>query len=288
MKNKPTILSTIFLLLFCLVVNSQTPLDSGIVAPNILFTKSLPVGYQPNTHRPVVLEFWATWCGPCIAALYESNEMVKQFSGKIDFVAITDTTSLQVEEFIAKKKFNHQFLVDQGSETFKSFGVDGIPYAYLLSADRKVVWSGYSRDLTYKVLSTYLRTGKVIINDVKPIQEKEKRLNGNRWQVDIVDRQLLKTHTTSSVPKRGAEKGGVYYNSFKREGVIIAINVTINQLFERIGEAFPEHIFVPGSVNSNSYYDFRNLPVSSIDDLKQVLLKEYGINLKSLPPNKGR
>ena len=54
--------------------------------------------------KAVVLDFWATWCGPCIAAIPHWNQLATQFRGKpVVFVSVTDENRETIERFLTKK-----------------------------------------------------------------------------------------------------------------------------------------------------------------------------------------
>src|SRR5437870_3097657 len=48
--------------------------------------------------KAIVLEFWATWCGPCVDSIPHLNELVDKFAGRpIEFLSVTDEDSAVVE-----------------------------------------------------------------------------------------------------------------------------------------------------------------------------------------------
>src|SRR4051794_18336148 len=52
----------------------------------------------------VVVEFWATWCAPCIASIPHLNELAERFKDKeVVFISLTDEPRTTVEPFLKRK-----------------------------------------------------------------------------------------------------------------------------------------------------------------------------------------
>jgi len=104
--------------------------------------------------RPVLLEFWSTWCKPCIAAIPHLNDLQKEFGDRVQFVAITQERAVTAEKFAAKTEMRAAVAADteQGT-THKVFGVSVIPRTFVLSADRVVLWTGHPTKLSRELLS---------------------------------------------------------------------------------------------------------------------------------------
>lgn len=86
--------------------------------------------------KVVVLEFWATWCAPCIAAIPHLNELADHFKGKpVQFIAITDEQSKVVEGFLRKRAMRAWVGLDTDKSMFKAYAVSGIPHTVVVNTN---------------------------------------------------------------------------------------------------------------------------------------------------------
>lgn len=268
------------LLLFGGVSFSQIELTAGMKAPPIQFQKAFPSEYTIPKNKPIILDFWATWCGPCVAGLIENNELVKKYQNQIEFIAITDTTSKKVVDFIQSRNFNHRFLIDKDTQTFSGYGVSEIPRAFLIDGDNVIQWSGYGRDVNEEMIKEFILTGTVIThkeqgwryayNDTSTATEVLRMV--------VVDINLLNTHKTLLRAKSG-DLLGQFSNSPKAEGKLTVINYSLKELSERINLFFSTKKLVAEELRSVGY-DFILLPFTSFEELNAHLKAYYGIYFK--------
>ena len=91
--------------------------------------------------KVIVLEFWATWCGPCIQNIPHLNAIHDHWKDRgVVVVAVTDEPPDRVAEFIHEKEI--RYIVGAGSRLIYQYGVSGIPYSLIINRDGKVVWGG--------------------------------------------------------------------------------------------------------------------------------------------------
>jgi thiol-disulfide isomerase/thioredoxin len=97
-----------------------------------------------------VVEFWATWCGPCKVSIPHLTEMQKNFKDKgVVFVGISDETPDKVKPFVTQMGEKMDYTVacdDQRTSNdayMKAYGQGGIPHAFVVSKDKKVIWHGH-------------------------------------------------------------------------------------------------------------------------------------------------
>ncbi|HDZ13912.1 MAG TPA: redoxin domain-containing protein, partial [Pricia sp.] len=62
-----------------------------------------PLTYDEERGKIVFLNFWATWCGPCIQEMPSIQELYDQYGDKVSFLLVTDEDSSKVQAFRRKK-----------------------------------------------------------------------------------------------------------------------------------------------------------------------------------------
>ena len=114
----------------------------------------------------VLLDFWATWCGPCTGETPNLKTVYEQFGKRDDFVMIGLSLDQEKEKPMnyAKEKgtgWINGFLGDWGEdEVTKKYGVRGIPSIWLIGPDGKIVAKGLRGEGIEEAVRTVLEEGK--------------------------------------------------------------------------------------------------------------------------------
>jgi peroxiredoxin len=135
------------------------PIRQGSLAPD--FTLPGLDGHRVSLSewrgRPVLINFWATWCGPCelemptIQAAYEEH----QADGLVVLAVAVDDTEGNVKRFFQKRDLTIRPLMDDGSAS-RAYQVFGLPTSFLVQEDGRIA-AVHAGLLTERKLEEYLR-----------------------------------------------------------------------------------------------------------------------------------
>ncbi|MDR3689199.1 MAG: redoxin family protein [Fimbriimonas sp.] len=121
------------------------------------WAKGTPVEKLGNG-KITVVEFWATWCGPCKQSIPHLTELAKKYSGKATFVGVDSfehvaddaTCFSKVSKFVEDfgDKMNYNVAIDgnagtMGKTWMMASGQNGIPTAFVVDKAGKIAWIGH-------------------------------------------------------------------------------------------------------------------------------------------------
>lgn len=105
--------------------------------------------------KTVILDFWATWCGPCISSFPGMQKAVTKFEKdkNVKFLFINawqseDDKKQNAQDFITKNKYTFHVLLDEQDKVITSYKVSGIPTKFILDKKGKIRFQsiGFSGD----------------------------------------------------------------------------------------------------------------------------------------------
>jgi cytochrome c biogenesis protein CcmG, thiol:disulfide interchange protein DsbE len=106
----------------------------------------------------VVLDFWATWCGPCIAGIPHTNELAEKFKDKVVVIGVCHPQGGEnMEKMVKDKGIKYPVCLDTNGKPAKAYGVDGFPDYYIIDAAGKLVLADCANGSVEKALEALLK-----------------------------------------------------------------------------------------------------------------------------------
>ena len=126
---------------------------SGILNAPVSELKNL----EELKDKVVVLDFWATWCEPCVENIPRYNDLVEKFKDKaVVFIAVTDESGGDVSEFLTRTRIKGWVAPGASAAVFKAYRVYGRPYTVLIGRDSKVAAIASPAEVTEEALNAML------------------------------------------------------------------------------------------------------------------------------------
>ena len=234
---------------------TETPLHIGDKLPPFTFaeiynynTGSLPLASLKG--KAILLDFWATWCGSCIATFPEMEKLQKDFEGQLQIIMVNSyypDSSEKVKSFFKKREertgqaFNLTYAL-QDTALRQLFPYKQIPHDVWINAEGKVVAITSAAEVNKDNISAFLKQGTIdlpvkddnlMFNPEKPLLVGEN--SGN--DPSFLYRSVItgyKEHLGSSIGQRT-----------NADGKITRVYVINAPLITLIEKAYPNVFSVP-------------------------------------------
>ncbi len=158
-----SILIVVLFLSITNVITAQNNPDVGKPAPEITLASVVKgpnlqdVSLSKLKGKVIIVEFWATWCGPCNAAIPHLNELAKFYKDKpVVFISISDEKKETIAEFLKIRKMDSWVVSDNERKTKQAYGVEAVPATFIIDKEGNLVWRGHPDNLTEKLITGIL------------------------------------------------------------------------------------------------------------------------------------
>jgi peroxiredoxin len=129
-------------------VKAPAKLKVGDLAPQFARDdlQGHPFDLKAQRGKIVLIDFWASWCPPCIVEIPHLAQLQKQYGGRgFQVVGVSmDDSAGTTKETMRKMPFNYPVVLGDAKFGNLYGGVLGLPLQYLVGADGKIlaIWSG--------------------------------------------------------------------------------------------------------------------------------------------------
>lgn len=240
--------------------------------------------------KVTIIEFWETWCGPCIDGMFHLQQLKNKFPDVLNVICVSSDDIDKTQAFISKNKFSFDFIYDKEKQLKNRFPHSSIPHTILIDKTGKIVARTYPGYLTEATIKELVSDGQVSLPVVKNFNPDEMNMNldGNSmlkfeiFSSELGDRDYM-NHSSMMVKKNIVNNysGNVSYdtihtiNSFNMSGKNI-LNLYSFAYNNHPATRFlynPELVFIK-SFMPNHLYRVNFSCSSLLGDYHKVLVKQ--------------
>lgn len=276
------------LFLMCFTGNSiaQSNLKVGDKAPKINITDYLHNVPKDKKleNKFIVLEFWATWCAPCLSAVPHLNDLQDKFKDRDDlvFLSLTYEKPEKTKRTLEKVKFNTIVVSDQTKQTETNFHVKGIPHTVLIDNKGIIRWIGTPIELTALLIDKLVagqQIGSAIIAEKVEVQSNEVLIKKN---VEVAMGFLKDKNNlhTFSLSKASTDDDKMAIDALIK-GKYLDLNSDLKSMLSKIIKVPQSQIVVPETLKSQ--YNLLYINLNNLNSQEQGrILKNNLLNAFNL------
>lgn len=161
-------LLTILILLVSLTCNAQSAYKNGDIARDLPIAKILNHTSSTTTLRKLqstitVIDFFGTWCVPCLKAIPELKNHKLKFKEDISILLVSTESESTLAKFISgRQPFPFPVVVDENNLFTNAFSPPSYPYTLVLDKNLKIIYITNAADLTESRLEKFIEDSKMI------------------------------------------------------------------------------------------------------------------------------
>ncbi|WP_020532487.1 redoxin domain-containing protein [Flexithrix dorotheae] len=193
-----------------ITVGSKVPAYSF---KNVLNSNVQSISIDEYSGKPVLIEFWATWCSPCLPAMKKLDSLQQQFQGKIEVITVSAEHKDRLENYI--KNTNTRLPVAIDSFFYQAVPTNGIPTTVLIDQLGIVKAITHPANINTEIINKLIAGEELALKREKEISKSIviNKIVGTEYQILLKSQSPSKgMEEHSSVNSEGKKNGYIYYN----------------------------------------------------------------------------
>lgn len=228
--------------------DKKTIVEIGKIIPDYSFNEVLNLDKKSfnldNQNKPVIIEFWATWCSPCIPAMNKLEDFQNKYGNEIEIITVSTDSKKNLNRYIKNTQTTLRVAFD--TTHHKMFNYKYIPHAVLIDKNGVV-----------KAITTPSKITEQIIEDLikeKPIKIEETEIVASNFYLDREFKNIDYQYKLTSENKEMSFKNEIKRNENDQPISLDFRNVSIYRLMTDIYElSSAARIYTDEEISSNKY-----------------------------------
>ena len=147
---------------------------------------------QGKLEMPLIyVDFWATWCAPCISSMPHTQALEERFGSEVLFLYISDEPENKIKAFMSRKNYDFYTANDTAHYNYELFNIKTIPAAMLLNTKGKIIWQGKPWELDERLLKKFIakygqkkgRSNRIELQKQTKLKKTEKYTTENKFSL---------------------------------------------------------------------------------------------------------
>lgn len=144
--------------------NAQLKIGDTVNTIALKTILNAPVTQADLSHlkgKVIWLEFWATWCSPCVAAMDGLQDIQKAYKEKLQVITITSEKETRIKQFLVNRPSNLWFAIDTADALRAYFPFRTIPQSVLIDGTGVVVAITFPENITKQTIADVIAGKKI-------------------------------------------------------------------------------------------------------------------------------